>query len=164
MKDFKIYTSLYLHIYYFYYCHYKNFMSWSLSYSHRHVAEWTHESRDIANLTLNKDCYQVPLSPLCCLFCPLSLSYCSCTLRDHCCYNKASISCLKSNCDVSEYVLLLLGYGDQDRIKIYKFKWDLELSSEWTFSNKDCRVFNQKVIHSFNPMLLFLLLALGMFP
>lgn len=98
-----------------------------------------------------------------CLFGSLSLIHWSCSLRDHWAYNKASISCWKANRDGSEYVLLLLGYGDQYGIKIYKFKWDLELFSEWRFSNKDCRVFNQKVIHSFNPMLLFLLLALGMF-
>lgn len=33
-------------------------------------------------------------------------------------------SSLNSNYDLSEYVMLLLGYGDQYRIKIYKFKWD----------------------------------------
>lgn len=111
-------------------------------------------SRDIANLTLKGDCHQMPQSTLCCLFCPLSLIYWSCSLRALSCYNKASISSLKSNCDVSEYVLLLLGYGDQYGIKIYTFKWDSQSFSEWRFSNKDCRVFNQKVIHRFNPVII----------
>lgn len=72
----------------------------------------------------------MPLSTLFAYFVPSVLSIGAAHLETTVGYNKASISSLKSNCDVSEYVLLLLGYGDQYGIKMYKFKMRLKSFSE----------------------------------
>lgn len=54
-------------------------------------------------------------------------------------------------------------YVDSYEVNIYKLEWDLQLLCERRFKNKYNWAFNQKLIHSFNLLLLFFLQALELF-